>query len=167
MHFVSNLQVDLAIRGNPALYRRYSDVALTGGVPPHGISLSVSAVDNIANVPTAGVTAAAQQLMSSINTARANYYNSYVKQIIESKSPMYRAVTARLVIKTPNVDVEGEFKDSTLLYTDEFFFKGRYSILTAKHLFVDGKFSQELTLIPEDADGGFSRQGSISPGANE
>jgi len=158
-HFMSSIELDLTIRGNPKILSKYADKRQRG-IAPHPSIIDAAGVQNIA-------AASASDLQSKISTAKGQYYSDFI-------APRLRTLTAAVVdgvedgpdvtlyplfvklnILAPNVDTTGDYligteKNPEPLFTDKFFFNGPYMVLFIKTSISQGEFSHNLSLVPYD-----------------
>lgn len=161
LHFLSSLQVDMTIRGNPNLIRKYADRAERQGIAPHGISVRASDYAGSTN----SVEDTYRKLNSEMAGARTQYKSTFYnvrlkdaeKTLANSTDPLLNGtdvtvhpVLVKLNIKAPNVDSTGNYVDQTTgpMFTDQFFFNGYYCVLAMHTSFNDGEFTHDLTLMP-------------------
>lgn len=174
-HFVSSMDLDMTIRGNPNLLRKYADREERGGIAPHGSIIDTQVLESFYKQDAK---TAASNYTSSISerlgTSKKQYYTEYylprLKKIMSAApqssdrllgkgdiitSPIF----VELNIRAPNVDNTGNIIANAPLYTDKFFYNGPYMVLFIKHSLINGEFTQNLNLIPFDVNGQFSTSG--------
>jgi len=169
IHFLSSIELDMTIRGNPNLIRKYADRQYRNGIAPHFQIIDAPTIRRIAQ----GGNAEANfnnLLASSVANAKNRYYTLYVSPRIESvnkkggNDPLLDGpdvssypVFCKMNILTPNVDYTGTPLRNTdpreSLFTDKFFFNGPYMVLYVKSSLTGGTFTQTLSLIPYDISG--------------
>jgi hypothetical protein len=172
LHFISSISMDIAVRGNPQILRKYADRDVRNGIPPHGTMLTAQAVNALVKNTNSGETDFKSSLKSVISKSKQEYFEKYygprIKGIItadKSDTLMYGhdvatlPVFVKLNIKNPNVDVNAVFKRGEDMYTNDFFFNGPYQVLIVKTTFSGGEFIHNMTLIPYDIDGTYSSSG--------
>lgn len=163
MHFWSSLELDVTVRGNPNILRKYADRSERGGYPPHYSLIDSTGVRRLVTQKNAEANYNSL-LAQKISTAKERYYAEYVAPRIskatkptksQGKDPLLDGpdvsvypMFCRLNIRAPNVDSDGNFKDKEDMYTDEFFFNGPYMVLFIKSSFSDANFTQTLSVIP-------------------
>lgn len=174
-HFVSSMDLDMTIRGNPNLLRKYADREERGGIAPHGSIIDTQVLESFykQDVKTAASNYASS-ISERLGTAKKQYYAEYylprLKKIMSAQpqssdqllgkgdittSPIF----VELNIRAPNVDNTGNTIANAPLYTDKFFYNGPYMVLFIKHSLINGEFTQNMNLIPFDVNGQFSTSG--------
>lgn len=172
IHFLSSIELEMTIRGNPNLLRKFSDRGLRG-IAPHYAIVDANAIRKIGQStadPGANFKSILQQ---SVASSKSKYYRDYVYPRIASFEKANNSGTDVLIdgpdvsvlplfckinILAPNVDFTGDFKKnddgtSQALFTDEFFFNGPYMVLLITTKFSGGDFTQTLNMIPYDVSG--------------
>lgn len=172
-HFLSSINLDMTIRGNPSLLRKYADRDERGGIAPHGEIIDTPTLEsfNSQTLETAEsnyLNAIAGRLAS----AKAQYYSEYYgprlnklvspppaqgDSLLNGVDVATSPVFVKVNIMAPNVDFTGQYIEGESIFTDKFFFKGPYMVLFIKHQFIDGEFSQSLNMIPFDVGGTYSQ----------
>jgi hypothetical protein len=180
LHFTGSLQTQLTIRGNPNLIRKYGDVVLRGGIPPHPSSL-ISAND--LEMFTTTLSAAPDiekyfknRMSTRFQSAKLEYFNKYVKPkhddemrksaddpLLDGSDVATCPVFVKINIKAPNFDLAGNVIDPKEMYTQKFFYQGYYMILAMTTSFENGTFKHVLSLVPVDYDGSFSNATTTAP----
>lgn len=164
-HYISSMELTMTIRGNPALLAKYSDRNSRGGVPPHTQIVSVEQVDSYSTqVQSTAEQNFQQDVKGRVASAKANYVGKYLTEKIRIGDVATTPLFVKINIRAPKVNADGNIADPAEgdMFTDEFFFKGTYQVLTIKSSFSNGEFSQELVLIPMDITGAYSESGSNS-----
>lgn len=174
LHFISSTQLTMAIRGNPNLLRKYADRNQRGGIPPHGVLVSVPDLQSISQNKYSSADNAFDTVVSKgLTSAKELYYREYiqpkldsVKQPNKTIDPLMNNVDVatlpvfvQLNILAPNADVSGKFIKDQSLFTNGFFFNGPYQLINLNSKFSNGDFSQTLTLMPYNIDGSYSESG--------
>lgn len=172
-HFLSSMNLDMTIRGNPNLLRKYADREERGGIAPHGEIIDTPTLESFSRQTQ--LEAEGNYLGSiagRLSSAKAQYYSEYygprlqklISPPVATEDSLMNGVDVatspvfvRLNILAPNVDFTGQVIEGEPLFTDKFFFKGPYQVLFIKHQFIDGEFSQSLNMIPFDVSGTFSQ----------
>lgn len=161
LHFLSTLQVDMTIRGNPNLIKKYADRAERQGIAPHGMSIRASDYATSTN----SVEDSFRKLNNELTSAKTQYKSTFYKarlaaaektlsrssdSLLNGTDVTVHPVLVKLNIKAPNVDSTGNYIDAVNepMFTDKFFFNGYYNILTMHTSFNDGQFNHTLTLMP-------------------
>lgn len=161
MHFISSMEISMTIRGNPGLLAKFADRNQRGGIAPHTQIVSVEQVNNFNQ---ASLSAAQQNfeqdVRGRISSAKRDYVLNYLQRKIQLSDPATSPLFVKINIRAPRVDEFGNPAEDGNMFTDEFFFKGTYMVLTIKSSFSNGEFSQDLTLIPMDITGAYSDSGS-------
>jgi hypothetical protein len=170
LHFMSSSMMDLEIRGNPNIIRKYADVSVRGGIPTH-LQQPISE-DTIKGLDVAGSNAQSnfeKTLLQPLENAKKYHIANWVQPKIDSAKDNkaqsdYLAgpdvsvgqLFVKINIKAPNTDWAGNYKMGESLFTDHFFFNGYYQVMTIDTHISDGQFLQTMKLIPQDLDGTFS-----------
>lgn len=172
-HFLSSINLDMTIRGNPSLLQKYADRDERGGLAPHGEIIDTPTLESFYGQDQE--TAKPNYLNAvagRLSSAKAQYYSEYYGPRLEKLirppntqgDPLLNGVdvaTSPVFVKVnilaPNVDFTGQYIEGEPMFTDEFFFKGPYMVMFIKHQFIDGEFSQSLNLIPFDVSGTYSQ----------
>lgn len=175
MHFISSLNLNMQIRGNPNLLIKYADRDQRGGMPPHPTSITSETIQSILS-SAAGTDPFKEYLQSGLASDKEKYYLSFVKPRIDSvlsatagDNPVMNGpdisvspVFCKLNLLAPNIDyTTGDFSQAidratgqqVSMFTDEFFYKGPYMVLVVQHIFEGGNFHQDLSMIPYDVSG--------------
>lgn len=140
LHFLSSIVLDLTVRGNPNIIRKYADRSERGGVPPH------YGVDNKQKY-------IGEYVQPRIDAyEKANSPDALINGVDVSTLPVF----VKLNLLAPDVDWTGQYKNSAKLFTDSMFFDGPYQVLFVKTTFSGGDFNHLMTLIPYDVSGSFS-----------
>ena len=180
-HFLSSINLDMTIRGNPNLLRKYADRDERGGIAPHGDIIDTPTLESFFGQTQ--LTAEGNYLGSlagRISSAKGLYYSEYYgprlnkliappagapDSLMNGVDVSTAPVFVKVNILAPNVDFTGQYIEGQSMFTDKFFFKGPYIVLFIKHKFIDGEFTQELNLIPFDVGGTYSqsRDGENNP----
>lgn len=180
LHFLSSISLEMTIRGNPNLIRKYADRNTRGGIPPHVTIISATDVQQIAQGSITPEKLFDQTLAKSVSTAKAKYYADYVSPrikgpittssgqgdpLLDGPDVSVEPVFCKINILAPNVDYTGDYKRGEKMFTDEFFYNGIYQVLLVQTNFSAGEFSHTLTLIPYDVSGTITQNdaGSTSP----
>ena len=168
LHFLSSINLDVTVRGNPNIIRKFADRNERGGLPPHGMIIAgpdlkqqaAASTDGASNslVTTVnnGITSSKQQYIDKYITPRINAWNksdtgndALLNGVDVSTLPVF----VKINIRAPNVDSTGEFKSGEDMFTDKFFYDGVYQMLFVKTNFTGGDFEHNISLIPYDIDG--------------
>lgn len=165
-HFLSSIDTDITIRGNPNIIEKYADRGTRGGIPPHPEFISSNDLPAI-NSAQSGESAFENIIEQRLASAKSRYYGSYVKPRIDmvprgpasdtllsgpdiSVSPIF----CKINMFAPNIDyTTSDFQGAGPRYTDEFFYKGPYMVMTVKTVMEGGDFTHTLNLIPYDVSG--------------
>ena len=176
LHFMSSINTEMTIRGNPELLRKFADRDMRGGIPPHSPIISVSELNSlVSQSQQSAQDNFDRRLKLGISDSKRYYIENYTKKRAEAAkkstnvssidnkvdvatSPMFVKVN----IRAPNVDYTGNRKQDALgnlepLFTDKFFFDGVYMMLVMRTTLIDGEFEQHLSLIPYDLPGTYSQ----------
>jgi hypothetical protein len=167
LHFMSSITMDMTVRGNPNIIRKYSDSVERGGVPPHEtIIRSRELVELLSSNQKEISKAYETQLKPKVNSSKQYYIDSYIKpriDAVEKSNPATDPLLNKVDVSTlpvfvkinifaPDVDWTGNFKmlsgQSSKLFTQDFFFNGPYQLLTVSTKFSGGEFKHDMTLIP-------------------
>lgn len=171
-HFLSSMNIDMTIRGNPNLLIKYADREERGGIAPHGEIVETNVLESLyqqdqALAESNYLASIAGRLASAKSQYIANYYQPRLQRLlnpVDSNSDELvngvdvatHPIFVSLNIRAPNVDFTGQFLEGEPMFTDEFFFKGPYMVMFVKHQLIDGEFTQNMNLIPFDISGTFS-----------
>jgi hypothetical protein len=171
LHFLSSIVLDVEIRGNPNIIRKFADRSTRYGVAPHYQIVSVDSVNAFdPQTQDTGNNNFFNSLKNGVSSAKAKYIADFVKPRIDSYRKGGKGgddllngidvsilpVFVKINILAPNVDWTGEFNDANNLFTNEFFFKGPYQLLFVKTTFHNGSFDHLMTMIPYDVAGSYS-----------
>jgi len=170
-HFVSTQSLQVTIRGNPNLLRKYADVNTRGGIAQHPSSLiGTDILDNLVKNKLDVEQVFRSSISNTLKNAKDQYFDEHVQPIIDKTTgsideggglkggdvaigPLF----VKLNIKAPNVDANGNSLNPNELYTDKFFYSGAYMVLQIVHEFNEsGGFTQTMMLVPADYDGSYS-----------
>lgn len=161
LHFLSSLTVDMTVRGNPNIIRKFADRNERGGIAPHTSIISSNELNLLEVQSAESVVSNFKTIKRGLSSAKQQYLDEYVRPRIKSSQqpksgtdevtngidvatmPLF----VLLNIKAPNVDWTGNFKNDTF-YTDEFFYNGYYQVLLVTTNFAGGDFEHSMTLIP-------------------
>jgi len=165
-HFLSTISLDMSIRGNPNLLRKYADRNVRNGQAPHGLDFDAAVVART-NFKDTDFYKASQ---TALKSARQQYYQRYYL-------PRLQKATAALVasrqtwlndplldsdadvlsyplfvyvkILNPNVDWDGAQRENAPPFTNKnLFYDDLYRVMFIKHQLIDGQFVQQLNMIP-------------------
>ena len=179
MHFLGSIELAMSIRGNPNLLRKYADIQQRGSIARHSVGAIISS-DQIKSIARVDSETTKSKIATSVSTALDSARSQYVKDYYNEKirantktsgddallngiDPASLPIFVEINIKAPNVDWTGQTKlnsnneEEALFANYDTFYDGVYQVLTIKHRLADGKFEQEMILIPYDVDG----QGAI------
>ena len=164
LHFLGTMELQLTIRGNPALLKKYADRQVRNGVPQHFVQgIGAELLGSLANASSLQQSRNIflSNIKSRIQSAKAQYYSQYVKPKASLAAGSLFDVASvpmfiRVNIMAPNVDVTGQPLSDKPMFTDQFFFQGAYMLLTVRHSFENGIFSQDLLAVPYDVYNDFS-----------
>ena len=164
LHFLSSISVDMTVRGNPNIIRKFADRDERGGAAPHDTIISVQALNAL---ETQGQDSAKNNFTNSIKnrltSAKQKYINEYVvpkisqfdKKAETNEDGLMNKVDIstlpvfiKLNIRAPKTDWTGDFSDAKNMYTDEFFYNGPYMLLVLKTTFSNGDFEHNMSLMP-------------------
>lgn len=160
MHYISSMELTMVIRGNPGLFMKYADRGQRGGVAPHPQIISVEQADSFsAEQQNTAEVNFESTVKSAVASAKALYISSYINRKVAQKDAATCPLFVKINIRAPNVNAMG-IQQGDNMFTDSFFFKGTYMVLTFKTTFSNGEFSQELILVPFDISGAYSETGS-------
>jgi hypothetical protein len=164
IHFQSTMNLNVTVRGNPNILKKYNDRSERGGIPPHPRILVAKDINKLAS---SGQNTAETNyntiLANSLASAKQNYYSTFIAPLIKSSlnpptsgdqllngvDVAIQAPYIKLNILAPNVDYTGQYKPGEPMFTDEFFFNGVYRILTVDTIFSSGEFHHILGVFPE------------------
>jgi hypothetical protein len=170
LHFVSSIDMDITIRGNPDIIRKYADRSARGGFQPHDRIISAQQLNEFVGKgqETADVNFV-KSVQAGIQSSKQNYIKNFVQPRISavdkstpgdtiinnvdvSVSPMF----VKINILAPDVNWTGEFKDKNSMFTNKFFYDGPFMALFIKTSFSGGEFKHSLNLIPYTTDSLFT-----------
>lgn len=186
LHFLGSMSLDMTIRGNPKIIQKYADKDERGGFARHGLNVLSSEVNAFSKEGLDTAKKNSDTVQGKIASAKKEYIKEYVRPRIDrvgtgvgdASAPIdgegtdellnkidisTLPVFVKLNILAPNVDFEGNAVPEAEMFTDRFFFPGPYQILFIKTTFSGGEFSHNLTLLPYDVDGSYSRGGDGEP----
>jgi hypothetical protein len=177
MHFLSSLNMNVVIRGNPNLLMKYADRGARGGMAPHPAFVGPSEIDKIKSaVSTPNSSIFSQVVEQRIGDAKKQYILDYITPrvsrtvnassdgdpLLSGPDVSVEPVFCKLNILAPNIDyVTGDFSTATdpttgkqeSPYTDKFFYNGAYLVLMMRTSFENGTFTHDLSMIPYDISG--------------
>lgn len=172
MHFISSMNMNVLVRGNPNLLMKYADRNTRGGVAPHTWSTNAQTLEGVVSADSTET--AIQNISGTFSSAKQQYFNQYVQPRIARSYPKEHAsdtllsgpdvtvepVFCRLNLLAPNIDyTTGDFAavdamgNKAPMFTNEFFYNGPYLVLVMRTSFEGGEFTQDLSMIPYDASG--------------
>ena len=140
LHFLSSIELNLSVRGNPNIIRKYADREERGGIAPHYDPSSKKKY----------ISEYVQPRIDAYDKSSSN--DSLINKVDVSTLPIF----VKLNILAPDVDWTGQYKNSSKLFTDAMFFNGPYQILFIKSVFSGGNFTHDMTLIPFDVSGSYT-----------
>jgi hypothetical protein len=178
--FVSNTNLNITIRGNPNIIRKYADVIQKGGVPPHPSLMGAPELKSLNSADSSQTSKAVfeKSLKSGVASAKDSYYSTYIEPRLkgnqDTSDPLLSGpdvtvepVFCKINVKAPNIDyTTSDFKDGESQYTDGWFYGGAYQILFITTTFSGGEFTHQLSMIPYDVSGvgsAFSANGTTTP----
>lgn len=175
MHFLSSLNLNMLIRGNPNLLIKYADRNARGGMAPHPSfigSSEIAAINSSVSTPNQSIFQSVVQ--GRLTSAKTKYYDDYVAPrirrtvnpssdgdaLLAGPDVSVEPVFCKLNLLAPNIDyTTGEFATADSagnpvpMYTDEFFYNGPYMVLVVRTTFEGGEFTHDLSMIPYDVSG--------------
>lgn len=174
LHFLSSINLDMTIRGNPNIIRKFADRPTRGGFQPHDAIVSEQTLNAFVskgqqNADSNFITSVENGIISS----KKKYIQSYVQPRIESYNKTSKGtdpllnniditvspIFVKLNLLAPNVDWTGAFIDNQPMFTNKFFFDGPYQCLFIKTSFSSGEFTHVLSMIPYDISGDYTQSG--------
>lgn len=165
LHFLGSLQAQMTIRGNPNLLKKYCDRQYRGGIPRHVLSMKVDDLKDLtADSADAFFT---NNVKGKVKSGKDEYYKTFVlpridkagstgDEILDGPDIATYPLFAQINIFAPNVDFLGNTIPGNPQFPNRFFYNGAYQVPIITHLFSNGMFTQVMTLIPWDINGGFS-----------
>lgn len=171
LHFLSSINLDLVVRGNPNIIKKYADRNVRGGMAPHGqiitandlkSKLSENTRTNLIDAVSKGVASSKQQYIKEYVNPRivaGEKANSSKDSLLNGVDISTLPVFVKLNILAPNVDFTGEYKPGEPMFTDKFFFDGVYQVLIVTTSFSGGDFQHSMSLIPYDTSGSYEQSG--------
>jgi hypothetical protein len=186
-HFLGSINLDITIRGNPNLLRKFADRQIRGGVAPHGIAGEFKP-DVLAKIDTS--IGFSNQVQNAVKNAKSQYRSAYYNPrvsaafmaasnpaaapwtddplIDNSLDVLAYPLFAQINIKTPNVDELGQVMDGALYVSDPMkFYDGIYRVLFVKHSLIDGDFKQQLNMIPNQSPNELRNKQNANSGTNK
>ena len=169
LNFMASLKLDLGVRGNPNLIKKFFDRDERGGLPPHpkiidiGQAAAIKAQDKDVSaqaIAQPGLVSAKQQYVSTFIAPRiASITNKSKDGLLNGGDISTSDVFVKLNIMAPNTDTHGNFKKETNatedFFTNRFFYRGAYRVFTIKSTFTSGIFRHDLVLTPFDPNNEF------------
>jgi hypothetical protein len=168
LHFLSSINLDVTIRGNPNLIRKFADRTERGGQAPHGSIISGTDLSQMASSSKSGPSSSLTKAISNgMSSSKQKYISDYVQPRINAWQKSDTGtdsllngidiatlpVFMKINLRAPNVDSTGTFKLGEEMFTNKFFYNGTYQILFVKTTFAGGEFEHNLAAIPYDIDG--------------
>lgn len=162
VHCLSSMQLDVTIRGNPNLVRKYADVTEKGGIPTHMPIISAGELNSLVSLTDRRGIETGTSVKNSLKGSKDAYIKEYVKPKIDSaiaqlkpgqdpllnkKDPMMSPPLVQINIKSPNVDTAGNFITGVEKYVDSYFNSKPYRLVGVKTSISGVDFTQRLTLI--------------------
>ena len=168
-HFISNLNVQMKIRGNPLLIKKLADANVKGLAPTPSLdkkdldrltAATDNAVSSIKSAQNNTFTELARVLTSSKDIYKKSYYNIRKESISSNyPDPATNNLYATVNIMAPNIDTIGTFfKDKNAnekdklepYYTNGFFYDGLYLILNVTTSLSNGQFEHTFQMAAID-----------------
>ena len=174
LHFLSSINLDMTIRGNPNIIRKFADRPTRGGFQPHDAIVSEQTLNAfVSKGQQEADSTFIKSVESGIISSKQKYIKSYVQPRIEAYSKTNKGndsllnnidisvspLFIKLNLLAPNVDWAGSFKEGQPMFTNKFFFNGPYQCLFIKTSFSSGDFSHSLSMIPYDISGDYITSG--------
>lgn len=163
-HMLQSLNLDITIRGNPNLLRKFADRNVRFGVAPHGMPERFNPNELVALHRDGFITTVSSNLSSAKQRYRNEYYLPRVQAarnnpdggtlgddplIDNSKDVLTYPIFAQINIRTPDVDWSDQMEDGQRYIDDPMrFYSGPWRVLFVKHSLVGGEFKQQLNLLP-------------------
>lgn len=174
LHFLSSINLDMTIRGNPNIIRKFADRPTRGGFQPHDAIVSEQTLNAFVSK---GQQDADSNFIKSVEngiiSSKKKYIQSYVQPRIEAYTKTSKGtdsllnnidvtvspIFVKLNLLAPNVDWTGAFVENQPMFTNKFFFNGPYQCLFIKTSFSSGEFTHVLSMIPYDISGDYTQSG--------
>lgn len=177
LHFLSSIGMEMTVRGNPNIIRKYADRDERGGIPPHQTIISTAELNAL--VAESQLTAATNfesRVKQGVQSSKSYYIKKFITPRITpaqrntgSKDELLNGIDiatmpvfVKINILAPNVDHTGEYISGEPMFTDKFFFNGPYRVLTVKTIFTGGDFHHIFTLVPHDISGSYTASGAAA-----
>lgn len=170
LHFISSIEMDMTIRGNPDIIRKFADRSARGGFQPHYQIISAQQLNDFVgkSQETADVNFV-KYVAGAVQTSKQSYIKNFVQPRIaavdKSSTPSGTLMNnidvtvsplfVKLNLLAPDINWPGEFKGKDM-FTNKFFYNGPFMTLFIKTSFSGGEFKHNLSLIPYNVDGLFA-----------
>lgn len=176
MHFLSTLNLNMTIKGNPNILKKYADKNSNTGIQPHPQFVDDSVLESITSAAETSDSSIYDSLIrTKLTSAKEIYQQSYIRPKIDrvilssaggdsllgGPDVLVEPVFCKINIFAPNIDYntgetyaqESPEAPVPPLYTNDFFWQGPYLILFVHTSFSGGQFTHDLSLIPYDISG--------------
>ena len=178
LHFLSSIVMDMTVRGNPNIIKKFADRDERGGIPPHGTIIDTVTLNSL---KAHDQDTAKSDFFSSVKPGVASSKQQYIEKYVAPRIAAYESsavgtdkllnnidvstlpVFVKVNILAPDVDWTGAYTDANNLFTNKFFFQGPYQLLFVKTTFSNGEFQHTMTLMPYDISGSYSQSNETSP----
>lgn len=162
LHYLCSTQLDVSIRGNPSLCKKFADRDEKGGIPAHTPVISSGEIKQLSSLTDRTGIEVGDSLKKNIQNAKAAYIKEYIQPkidfatatlaasqdaVLNKKDPNLLMPLVKINIKAPNVDWAGNFLEGAEKYTDEYFNSRPYRLLSIKTTISGADFTQRLVLL--------------------
>ena len=183
VHFMSSASLEMTVRGNPNIIKKFADASQKGGLAPHTVFVTGQELSAIPlNITVSNAQQDYLNLEAKVQGAKAKYIKDYITPKVDSVQkalatsggskdallngldPICTPLYAQVNIYAPNIDyTTADFKDGEDLYTNQFFYQGPYFILSIVTNFTNGEFTHVFSMIPFNTDDSYSNNTSTAP----
>ena len=156
-HLLTAMDIELEVRGNPNLVRKYADKNVRGGIAPHPKIVISSTLPKLK--VGAATDVYANYIQKNLQSAKQQYVSQYVERRMKSKSVtsgdslmegpdvLVKPIFVKLNIRAPDVNWDGTPVDAAQPFTNKFFYNGYYMLLTNHTYLQNGEFHHVMKLI--------------------
>jgi hypothetical protein len=173
LHFLSSINLDMKIRGNPNIIRKFADRSARGGFQPHDTIVSEQTLNQFVSK---GQLEADSNFIKSVQNGIVSSKKKYIETFVQPRIDAYDKTSSddadvavsplfvKLNLLAPDVNWAGDFKQNEPLFTNKFFFNGPYMCLFIKTTFSGSEFTHDLSMIPFDLSGEYTTSGDSKKG---
>ena len=172
-HFVTAISMDLEVRGNPNLIRKFADKNVRGGIAPHPKIIIASSVSKLKVGSASDVYS--QYLQKNLQSAKQQYITEYVEKraknkivtdgdsLVDGPDVLVKPIFVKINIRAPDVNWDGTPVDAKQPYTDKFFYNEYYLMLTNHTYLQNGEFYHVMHLASASAEmAGVSKKSGVN-----